>query len=79
MKRPGAFHKLRTICHRLDEADPQQFFVIWLRLSLFGSLPTDKPIPGDIDLLFECRQRPDLASQPTADRSGNRIPFVFSH
>jgi hypothetical protein len=60
MKCPDAFRKLRTVCQRLDEVDPQQFFVIPLRLYLFGSLLTDKPNPGDIDLLFEYRERPDL-------------------
>jgi hypothetical protein len=39
---------------------PEQFFVIPLRLYLFGSLRTDKPTPGDTDLLFEYREQSDL-------------------
>ncbi|MBU0490435.1 MAG: hypothetical protein KKB13_01170 [Chloroflexi bacterium] len=60
MKRTDAIHKLRTVCQRLDEADPATFFVVPLRLYLLGSLLTDKPNPGDVDLLFEYRERPDL-------------------
>lgn len=60
MKRQDAFRKLRTICRRLDEVDPEQFFVIPLRLYLLGSLLTDKPNPSDIDLLFEHQDPPDL-------------------
>ena len=59
MKRKDAFRKLRVICQRLDEVDPEQFFVIPLRLYLFGSLLTNKPNPSDLDLLFEYRDRPD--------------------
>jgi hypothetical protein len=58
MKRKDALRKLRTICQRLDEVDPEQFPVIPVRLYLYGSLLTDKPNPGDIDLLFEYRERP---------------------
>jgi hypothetical protein len=60
MKRKDAFRKLRTVCRRLDERDPEQFPVIPLRLYLFGSLLTDKPDPSDVDLLFEFQDRPDL-------------------
>ena len=60
MKRQDAFRKLRLICQRLDEVDPEQFFVLPLRLYLLGSLLTDKPNPSDVDLLFEYRDRPDL-------------------
>ena len=63
MKRRDAFRKLRTICQRLDEVDPEQFFVIPLRLYLFGSLLTDKPNPGDIDLLFEYHRSPTEAQR----------------
>jgi predicted nucleotidyltransferase len=60
MKRKDAFRKLRTICQRLDDRDPEQFPVIPLRLYLFGSLLTDKPDPSDVDLLFKFQDRPDL-------------------
>ena len=60
MKRKDAFRKLRVICQRLDEVDPEQFLVVPLRLYLLGSLLTDKPNPSDIDLLFEYRESPDL-------------------
>jgi hypothetical protein len=60
MKRADAIRKLRTICQRLDEADPAEFFVVPLRLYLLGSLLTDKADPGDLDLLFEYRERADL-------------------
>jgi hypothetical protein len=60
VKRKDAFHKLRVICQRLDEVDPEQFFVIPLRLYLFGSLLTDKPNPSDVDLLFAYRDPPNL-------------------
>ncbi len=51
---------MRVICQRLDEVDPEQFFVTPLRLYLFGSLLTDKPDPSDVDLLFEYRDPPNL-------------------
>ena len=60
MKRKDAFRKLRVICQRLDEADPEQFFVVPLRLYVFGSLLTDKPNPSDVDLLFEYRASPNM-------------------
>jgi hypothetical protein len=60
MKRKDAFRKLRVICQRLDEVDPEQFLVVPLRLYLLGSLLTDKPNPLDIDLLFEYRESPHL-------------------
>jgi hypothetical protein len=63
MKRRDAFRKLRTICQRLDEVDPQQFFVIPLRLYLFGSLLTDKPNPGDIDRNCENWDTGGIANQ----------------
>ncbi len=60
MKRQDAFRKLRLICQRLEEVDPDQFFVLPLRLYLLGSLLTDKPNPSDVDLLFEYRDLSDL-------------------
>lgn len=68
MKRKDAFRKLRTICRRLDDRDPEQFPVIPLRLYLFGSLLTDKPDPSDVDLLFNFRDRPDLDPGDIAHR-----------
>jgi hypothetical protein len=62
MKRKDAFRKLRTICHRLDEADPATFFVIPKALYLFGSTLTDKPNPTDLDLILDYQDRPDLDS-----------------
>jgi hypothetical protein len=60
MKRKDAFRKLRTICQRLDEADPATFFVIPKALYLFGSTLTDKPNPTDLDLILDYQDRPDL-------------------
>ncbi len=60
MKRKHAFRKLRTICQRLDEIDPQTFPIIPLRLYLFGSVLTDKLNPSDVDLLLDYNERPDL-------------------
>lgn len=60
MKRKDAFRKLRTICQRLDEADPATFFVIPNALYLFGSTLTDKPNPADLDLILDYQDRPDL-------------------
>jgi hypothetical protein len=60
MKRKDAFRKLRTICQRLDERDPEQFPVVPVHLYLFGSTLTDKPKPSDVDLLFEYQNRPDM-------------------
>ena len=62
MKRKDAFRKLRTICQRLDERDPEQFPVVPVRMYLFGSVLTDKPKPSDIDLLLEYQNRPDMDS-----------------
>ena len=60
MKRKDAFRKLRTICQRLDKADPAIFFVIPKSLYLFGSVLTDKPNPADLDLILDYQDRPDL-------------------
>jgi hypothetical protein len=83
MKRKDALRKLRTICQCLDEVDPEQYFVIPLRLYLYASLLTGKPNPGDIDLLFEYRERPDPDREDLAYRlsSGERLPYeqAFIH
>jgi hypothetical protein len=63
MKRRDAFRKLRTTCHRLDEIDPQQFFVIPLRMYLFGSLLTDKSNPSDIHRNCENWDRGGIANK----------------
>ncbi len=60
MKRKDAFRKLRTICQRLDEANPNTFFVVPRRLYLFGSVLTDKLDPTDIDLIFVYDRSPHL-------------------
>jgi hypothetical protein len=52
MKRSDAFHKLRAICQRLDEADPDTFPVVPLRAYLFGSALTAKPNPADLDVIL---------------------------
>ncbi len=56
MNRTKALGKLSTICQRLDAVNPDEFFVIPLRLYLFGSLLTNKANPMDIDLLFQYKE-----------------------
>lgn len=68
MKRKDAFRKLRTICERLDDRDPERFPVVALQLYLFGSLLTDKADPSDVDLLFRFRDPPDLDPRDIAHR-----------
>jgi hypothetical protein len=77
MKRKDALRKLRTICQRLDEVDPEQFFVIPVRMYLYGSLLTDKPNPGDMDLLFEYRERPDRDPEELVYRLSYGEPLPF--
>jgi hypothetical protein len=82
LKRKDAFRKLRVICQRLDEIDPEQFFVTPLRLYLFGSMLTDKPNLSDVDLLFKYRENPidpdELAYQLSY---GKPLPYeqAFKH
>ena len=59
MKRKDAFRKLRTICQRLDDVDPDEFYIIPLKLYMFGSALTEKPKPNDLDLFLEYKERPD--------------------
>jgi hypothetical protein len=59
VKRKDAIRKVRTVCQRLDEVDPDTFFVIPVRMYLFGSVLTDKPKPEDIDMLFEYQEPSD--------------------
>ena len=63
MKRKDAFRKLRTVCQRLDEADPNDFYIIPKKLYLFGSVLTAKPKPNDLDLFLEYEERPDRDPQ----------------
>lgn len=60
MKRKDAIRKVATVCQRLAEVDPNDFYVVPVRLYAFGSVLTDKPNPTDVDLLFEYENRPDL-------------------
>jgi hypothetical protein len=60
MKRKDAFRKIRTICQRLDDVDPQTFHVQPLRLYLYGSLLTDKPDPTDVDLILVYDNSPNF-------------------
>lgn len=60
MKRSDAFRKLRTICQRLDELDPDEFKIQPLRLYLFGSVLTDKSDPADIDSILVYELLPDF-------------------
>jgi hypothetical protein len=52
MKRKDAFRKIRTICERLDQVDPLEFWIEPQRLYLFGSVLTDRPDPADVDLIL---------------------------
>ena len=65
MKRRDAFRKVRTVCERLDEADPDTFFVRPFKLYLFGSVLTDKPDPNDVDLVLVYRE-PRVQSEEEA-------------
>lgn len=60
MKRKDALRKVRTICQRLDEAEPQSFPVQPLQLYLYGSVLTDKPDPRDVDLILVYEYPPDF-------------------
>lgn len=60
MKRKDAFRKLKTICQRLDELNPDEFKIQPLRLYLFGSVLTGKPDPNDIDLALVYEHLPDF-------------------
>lgn len=75
MKRADAFRKMAIVCQRLAGADPRTFFVIPLRLHVFGSVLTAKPNPTDVDLLLEFRQRPDLDPYDIARRFSYRKPL----
>ncbi len=57
MRRKEALGKLRRVYERLDGVDPKTFFVVPPRLYLFGSVLKYRPMPTDIDLLFQCEWR----------------------
>jgi hypothetical protein len=58
MKRKDATRKVRTICQRLDEVDPDTSLFRPLKLYLYGSLLTDKPDPEDVDLILVYQRTP---------------------
>jgi hypothetical protein len=58
MKRKDAFRKVRTVCQRLDEVNPDISLFRPLKLYLYGSLLTDKPNPSDVDLILIYQRTP---------------------
>jgi hypothetical protein len=76
MKRTDAFRKLRTICHRLDEIDANDFYVVPLRLYLFGSVLTDKPKPTNLNLMLAYREPSDMDPEEMLARivAGHALP-----
>lgn len=52
MERNEAFAQLRTICQRLDEIDPQNFFITPQHLYLQGGFLSDKPNAKSVNLLL---------------------------
>ena len=73
MKRRDALRKVRTICERLDEIDPDAFFVRPLKLYLFGSVLTDKPDPNDVDLVLDYREHPLQSEQEVLERYSDMV------
>ena len=73
MKRRDALRKVRTICQRLDEIDPDAFFVRPFKLYLFGSVLTDKPDPADIDLALVYHDPPVHSSQEALERYADML------
>ena len=68
MKRRDALRKVRTVCERLDEADPDTFFVRPFKLYLFGSVLTDKPDPNDVDLVLVYKEPPVQSQEEASAR-----------
>ena len=68
MKRHDALRKVRTVCERLDEIDPDTFFVRPLKLYLFGSVLTDKPDPNDVDLVLVYKEPPVQSREEASAR-----------
>lgn len=58
MKRKDALAKVATLCQRLDAVDPAEFFVVPLRLYVFGSVLTTKPTPSDVDGILQYQNHP---------------------
>jgi hypothetical protein len=83
VKRKDALRKVRTVCRRLDEVDPETFFVIPVRMYLFGSVLTAKPKPEDIDMLFEYQEPRDRDEDDLVYRLfyGKPLPYeqAFQH
>ena len=65
MKRRDAIRKVRTICERLAQVDPDTFHIHPLKLYLFGSVLTDKPDPEDADLILLYKGGPKTDEQAT--------------
>jgi hypothetical protein len=55
MKRNTAWKYLHTLCERFDEAvtSPEKYPIPILRVWLYGSVLTEKPEPGNINLIVE--------------------------
>ncbi len=60
MKRQDALRKVQIMCRRLDEIDSNTFPIWPLKLYLFGSVLTDKPDPGDTDMVLVYRKNPNI-------------------
>jgi hypothetical protein len=73
MKRRDALRKVRTVCERLDEIDPDTFFVRPFKLYLFGSVLTDKPDPNDVDLVLDYREHPVQSEEEALVRYSDMV------
>ena len=73
MKRRDALVKVRTVCERLDEIDPDTFFIRPFKLYLFGSVLTDKPDPNDVDLVLDYREHPVQSEEEALVRYADMI------
>jgi hypothetical protein len=60
MKRKDALRKVRTICERLDNTNPNAFPIVAKAMFLFGSTLTTKPDPEDIDLVLVYEENPKI-------------------
>jgi hypothetical protein len=76
LKRKDAFRrKVRTICQRLDEVDLTTFEVEPVRLYLYGSALTDKPVPNDIDLILIFERSDKISPEEIYRRMVYRVPL----
>ena len=73
MKRRDALRKVRTVYERLDEVDPDTFFVRPFKLYLFGSVLTDKPDPDDVDLVLVYKEPPVQSQEEALARYADMI------